>query len=423
MQNWAGNHEYAAGTIHVPQSVDEICARVARSTKVRGLGTRHSFNAIADTTGELISTKNLHKVVGFDRNPDHPTVTVEAGVTYGQLCPILHAEGYALHNLASLPHISVAGACATATHGSGDANKILASVVSAIQIVTADGNVQTIAGDQLKGAAVNLGALGIVTKLTLNLQPAFTVRQEIYEDLPISTMRERFDEILSSAYSVSLFLDWRSDRINQVWFKRRDNDAKTSRFDPATCATPASRNVHPLIHPSAEHCTEQMGVAGPWHERLPHFRMGFTPSAGEELQAEYLIPRRHALKAFNAVYEIRERVAALVQISEIRTIATDDFWMSPCCFTDCVGIHFTLKKDWPAVKELLPVIEKQLEHCEPAPHWGKLFTMPASRLQQRYPKLDAFRKLAERFDPRGKFRNAFLDEYVFTPPEAASSLA
>src|SRR2546423_9945772 len=160
MQNWAGNHEYTAARIHFPQSVDEICARVARSTKVRGLGTRHSFNAIADTTGELISTKNLDKIVSFDRNPDRPTVTVEAGVTYGQLCPILHEEGYALHNLASLPHISVAGACATATHGSGDANKILASIVSAMELVTADGNVQSITGDQLKGSAVNLGALG-----------------------------------------------------------------------------------------------------------------------------------------------------------------------------------------------------------------------------------------------------------------------
>jgi xylitol oxidase len=371
----------------------------------------------------LISTKNLDKVLSFDRNPDRPTVTIEAGVTYGQLCPILHAEGYALHNLASLPHISVAGACATATHGSGDTNKILASVVSAMEIVTADGNVETITGNTLNGAVVSLGALGIVTKLTLKLRPAFTMRQEIYEGLPVSILRENFDEIFSSAYSVSLFLDWQSDRINQVWFKRRDADANSSRYDPASHAPPASRNLHPLIHPSAEHCTEQMGIAGPWHERLPHFRMGFTPSAGEELQAEYLVPRRHALKAFNAVYDIRDTVAPMVQISEIRTIAADDFWMSPCCETDCVGIHFTLKKDWPAVKALLPVIEKQLQDCEPAPHWGKLFTMPASRVQQRYPKLDAFRKLVEQFDPRGKFRNAFLDEYVFTPPEAVSSLA
>jgi xylitol oxidase len=402
MNNWAGNLEYTAAQIHTPKSVDEICALVAGSEKVRALGTRHS----------LISTKHLDRILSIDRSHDRATVTIEAGVTYGQLCPVLHREGLALHNLASLPHISVAGACATATHGSGDKNQILASTVSAMDIVNAHGNVQTLSGDLLKGAAVGLGALGIVTRLTLNLQPAFTVRQVVYENLPIAVLRNQFDDIMSSAYSVSLFTDWRSDMINQVWFKRRDGDVP-SHFDPASHAMKASRYIHPLIYPSAEHCTEQLGIPGPWHERLPHFRMGFTPSAGEELQAEYLIPRRHAIKAFDAVHEIRDTIAPLLQISEIRSIAADDFWMSPCCGTDCIGIHFTLKKDWPAVKALLPKIEKQLADCEPAPHWGKLFTMAASEIRQRYPRLKDFRTLAERFDPGGKFRNAFLNTHLF----------
>ncbi len=423
MQNWAGNLDYSAARVHFPNSVDEVCELVARCDKVRALGTRHSFNSIADITGgDLISTKHLDRIIRFDLNKTDapnthptvtpPTVTVEAGVTYGQLAPLLDREGYALHNLASLPHISVAGACATATHGSGDGNQILASIVSAMELVTADGTVQTLSGDALKGAVIGLGALGVVTKLTLRLQPTFTIRQEVYENLPIATLREHFDQIMSSAYSVSLFTNWRTDNINQVWFKRRETDAPPS-FDPARHATLATRNVHPLIHPSAEHCTEQMGIAGAWHDRLPHFRMGFTPSAGEELQAEYLIPRKHALKAFNAINELRDTVAPLVQISEIRSIAADDFWMSPSYGQPCIGLHFTLKKDWPAVRALLPLIEKQLQDCHPAPHWGKLFTMSPEQIQRRYPRLGEFRKLMEGFDPRGKFRNAFVDKYAF----------
>jgi xylitol oxidase len=319
--------------------------------------------------------------------------------------------------LASLPHISVAGACATATHGSGDRNGNLATAVTAMEMLTADGETRTFSrdadGEQFDGMVVSLGGLAIVTKLTLSVGPAFDVAQEVYQDLPFARLADHFDEIASCAYSVSLFTDWRGDAINQVWVKRRVGDGASSAPTPAAYgATAATRDIHPIASISAVNCTPQMGVAGPWHERLPHFRMEFTPSAGEELQSEYFVPRRHAVAALCAVDALRDRVAPLLQISEIRTIAADELWMSPCYRRACVAIHFTWKKDWPGVRALLPTIEASLAPFGTRPHWGKLFTMSAAELQPRYERLAGFRRLLQHFDPQGKFRNAFLDRNI-----------
>src|SRR5436190_12430612 len=222
----------------------------------------------------------MDRVVSLD--PKTSTVTVEAGVTYGRLGPYLHAKGFALHNLASLPHISVAGACATGTHGSGPRNGNLSTAVSALEIVTAAGDVVSIARhtdvETFQAAVVNLGALGVVTKVTLDLQPTFTMRQDVYLDLPMTQVAEHFEDIVSAGYSVSLFTDWQKGRVNEVWVKRRiENGDAPSKADHFYGARPATANVHPIIELSAENCTEQMGVAGPWYERLPHFRLGLTP--------------------------------------------------------------------------------------------------------------------------------------------------
>ena len=156
-----------------------------------------------------------------------------------------------------------------------------------------------------------------------------------------------------------------------------------------------------------------MGVPGPWYERLPHFRMGFTPSAGKELQSEYFLPREQAMEAILAVERVHEQVGPHLLITEIRTIAADELWMSPCYKRPSVTIHFTWKQDWPAVSKLLPVIERELAPFGPRPHWGKLFTIPAAQLRASYEKLPAFVELSGRFDPRGKFRNEFLNANVF----------
>lgn len=414
--NWAGNYIYQAPHVYRPESVEQVQQRVRRSSKVKALGTRHSFNEIADSAGELISLENFNKIVGLDR--EHRTVTVEAGVRYGQLATWLHEQGFALHNLASLPHISVAGACATGTHGSGDRHGNLSTAVSAMEIVTADGELITLSrekdGEQFRGAVVGLGGLGVVTRLTLDVSPTFDVRQDVYQNLPLAALEQHFDELFSSAYSVSLFTDWRNASFNQVWLKRSFEENKSITVDPKLFgATLAISHLHPIAELSAENCTEQMGIRGPWHERLPHFRMDFTPSSGEELQSEYLIPRQHTWKALGIIQELHPYIVPLLQISEVRSIAADDLWMSPCYQQACIAIHFTWKKDWEGVKKVLPMIEDGLAPFHARPHWAKLFMMSPERLEFLYEKTPDFRTLLQQYDPDGKFRNGFLDKYIF----------
>jgi xylitol oxidase len=416
LRNWAGNYEYQAERVHRPTSVEQVQELVKGARKVRALGSRHSFNDIADSPGDLISLENLNEIGVIDR--ERRTVTVGAGVSYGHLCRHLHENGFALPNLASLPHISVAGACATATHGSGDENGVLATSVSAIEVVTADGEIHAFSrerdGDTFKGAVVGLGGLGVVTRLTLDLLPTFSLRQEVFEQLPFAQLETAFEEVVSSAYSVSLFTDWSGDSIKQVWIKRQVTDEYATDLAPSFFGAVLAKGPrHPIGTMSPENCTEQMGVGGPWFERLPHFRMEFTPSSGEELQAEYLVPRRHAWAALRQVAAMQDRIAPLLQISEIRTIAADDLWMSPCYHQPCIGIHFTWKQDWEAVRALLPQIDERLAPFDARPHWGKLFTMAPERVQPLYVRLLDFRRLLQSYDPEGKFRNAFLDRYIF----------
>lgn len=415
-RNWAGNLAYSAARFHRPATVEQVQAIVRASSKLRALGSRHSFNTIADTPADLVSLERLDKLVALDR--ERGTVTVEAGIKYGHLGAYLHGEGFALHNMASLPHISVAGACATATHGSGDRNGNLATAVTALEFVAADGELVALSrerdGDTFLGAVVGLGALGVVTRMTLAVEPAFSVQQEVYVDLPVAQLEANFEAIESGAYSVSLFTDWQRDAVNEVWLKRRlPGDAALPVAAELFGATLATNALHPIAALSAESCTIQEGIPGPWHERLPHFRMEFTPSSGDELQTEYFVPRHHALAAMRAVAALRDRLAPVLMISEVRTIAADALWMSPCYGQECVGLHFTWQPNWTAVQALLPLIEQQLAPFEPRPHWGKVFTMPAAQVQARYPRLADFRALLRQYDPQGKFRNAFVDTYIF----------
>jgi alditol oxidase len=416
LKNWAGNLEYSTDRLYAATSLQQVRDYVKTENRLKALGTRHCFNNIADSKDGFLSLKAMNEVIAID--PAVRMVTVAAGITYGQLCPYLESKGFALHNLASLPHISVAGACTTATHGSGEKNGNLSTAVSGLQMVTASGDVLKLSrerdGETFRAAVVGLGALGVITAVTLEIQPTFTMRQHVYENLPLSALKDHFDAIESSAYSVSLFTDWQKQRVNEVWIK--------SRVEPGAAfdATPdffgakrATRNLHPIAELSAENCTEQMGVPGPWYERLPHFRMGFTPSAGKELQSEYFVPRQHAVESILAVERLRDQVSPHLLISEIRAIAADQLWMSPCYEQPSVTIHFTWKQDWPAVSRLLPIIEKELAPFHPRPHWGKLFTMSPAALKDAYTRMPEFLGLCRKYDPSGKFRNEFLNKNIF----------
>jgi xylitol oxidase len=416
LKNWAANIEYGTDRLYSATSVEQAQEFVRKHARLKVLGTRHCFNRIADSTDDFLSLRPMDKVLSLDARAR--TVTIPANMSYGQLSPYLHEQGFALHNLASLPHISVAGACATATHGSGEKNGNLATSVSALEMIAASGDIVKLSrkqdGEVFPGVVVGLGALGVITKITLDVQPTFMVKQYVYENLPLSEMQQHFDAIEASGYSVSLFTDWQKKRINEVWIKSRVEAGQSFNAAPEFFgAKLATRNLHPIAELSAENCTEQMGVPGPWYERLPHFRMGFTPSAGNELQAEYFVPRRHAVEAILAIERLRDQVTPHLLISEIRTIAADDFWMSPCYQQPSVTIHFTLKPDWPAVSNLLPVIERELAPFQARPHWGKLFTVAPERLKANYRKLPDFIELSKKYDPHGKFRNNFLNKNIF----------
>lgn len=416
LKNWAGNLEYSTERLDQAKTLGQVQEIVRKYPKLKVLGTRHCFNNIADTKDQFISLVNAQEHIVLDEQ--NKTVTVNSGMKYGQLSPYLHKKGFALHNLASLPHISVAGACATATHGSGDKNGNLATAVSAMEIVTAAGDVVQLSrkndGEKFNAAVVNLGALGVVTKVTLDVQPTFMMGQFVYENLPLAALSDNFEKIESSGYSVSLFTNWQSKDIAEVWVKQKIEDGKPLKAEKELFgAKLATKNLHPIPELSAENCTEQMGVSGPWYERMPHFKMGFTPSSGVELQSEFFVPRKNAVDAIMAISKLGNQVGPHLLTSEIRTIAADDFWLSPCYKQDSVAIHFTWKQEWDAVSKLLPVIERELAPYDVRPHWGKLFSVSPDLLAKRYVKMEEFITLAIEMDPKGKFRNDFLNLNIF----------
>ena len=407
LTNWAGNVVFAAGRLHRPVSVPELQELVAGADRLRVLGSGHSFSPIADTTGELVTVAGLPRRVEID--PDAGAVTVSAGTTYGELGAELHAAGFALPNTGSLPHISVAGACATGTHGSGDGNRVLASSVQAVELVGADGGLRTVrrGEDDFAGSVVALGALGPVTALTLDIGPTFAVRQWVYEGLrPF----EAVPAALSSAYSVSLFTRWAGAGFEQAWIKQRA-DAPSPGADWFG-ATPATGLRHMIITEDPANCTQQLGEPGPWHERLPHFRAEFTPSRGDELQSEYLLPRASIVDALHALDGIAERIAAVLHVSEVRSIAADDLWLSPAAGRDSAAVHFTWIADAAAVAPVVADVEAALAPFDARPHWGKVFSTAPDAVRALWPRLPDAERLVRATDPSGKFGNAMLARYL-----------
>jgi len=415
-QNWAGNTPFNAARFHQPTTITDLQEVVRKADKVRVIGSRHCFNDIADTTGDLFSLNNLDNKTTIDH--EHHTATVNAGITYRELCPQLHAAGYALRNMASLDHITVIGACMSATHGSGDAHGNLATSVSGLEMVTANGDLVALTcdkdGDQFLGAVVALGALGVVTKVTLDLVPAFAIQQHGYQKLPMTHLDDSFDAIMATGYSVSLFPTWQEDYIDSLWIKQQVAEGvgaplavPTTFFD-----APLVPGGHLFGDMPNRHFT-QMGTPGPWHERLPHYCFKDALQEGNELQSEYFVARHYAVAALKVVAGLRESLASILDVSEIRSVAADKLWLSTAYGQDVVAIHFNWTKDWPGVKHFLPVLEEKLAPFEPRPHWGKLFAMAPAQVQAAYPRMADFQALAREYDPEGKFRNSYVDRYIF----------
>ncbi len=412
IHNWAGNVTFTPTTLHRPTTVQQVQDVVAACSRIHALGTGHSFSKVADSPGALVSVAGLPRVIDVDSAGS--TVTVSAGVRWGELAPVVHEAGFAVHTMGSLPHISVAGSIATGTHGSGDRNGCLATAVTGLQIVRPSGELRELSlGDvDLAGSVVALGGLGVVTRATLRLVPAYDVSQVVYDRLPWDRALEHLEPIMASAMSVSLFTTWRGAGFEQVWVKRRDGDGPV---DLAwTGAVLADGPRHPVPGVSPEHCTQQGGVPGPWFDRVPHFRLEFNPSSGAELQTEYLVPRGHGVEALLALDSIRDRIAPVLQIAEIRTVAADDLWLSPSQGRDSLALHFTWIADTAAVAPVVEEVERALAPFGARPHWGKVFGTGPAAVAALYPRMADFRRLLEREDPNGRMRNALIDAYVRT---------
>jgi xylitol oxidase len=409
--NWAGNVTFGAARVHRPASVDELRSIVGHSRRIRALGSGHSFSLVADATGDLVRVDGLPPAVEIDTA--NRAVSVAAGMTYAEVAEELQQAGFALANLASLPHISVAGSCATGTHGSGDAQRSLAASVTALQVVGPDGDLaewrRDTSRDSFPGAVVALGALGIVTRLTLDIEPAFEMAQRVCLGVPLDDVAGRLDEIFGAAYSVSAFTDWRSGDAT-VWLKRRADQPETGWAG----GRPAQRLVHPVPGMPPEFTTEQLGVVGPWHERLPHFRPDLTPSAGEELQSELFLPRNMASAAFAAMRGIGDLLAPVLHITEVRTVRADDLWLSPAYGRDSVTFHFTWVRDAAAVLPVLAAVEERLMPLGARPHWAKLTTAAPPDIIACYERAAEFGRLMHRRDPALKFRNSFVDSFFPT---------
>lgn len=405
--NWAGNVTFGSPRLHRPRSVDELRRVVRDSTRIRALGSGHSFNLVADSDHDLVRLDRLPEETVIDADPADPSVTVTAGTRYAELVTALHERGYALANLASLPHISVAGSCATGTHGSGDDQRCLSAAVRAVQLVGPEGDLTWLSRDAdpetFPGAVVALGALGVVLRLSLDIEPAFEMTQRVRVGVSLDEVAAHVDDVFGAAYSVSVFTDWRDEGV--VWLKHRTDRAEGG----WNGGRPAREAMHPVPGMSPGASTEQLGTVGPWHERLPHFRPDLEPSAGKELQSELYVPREHAGAAFTALRGIGHLLAPVLYVSEVRTIRADDLWLSPAHGRDSVAFHFTWRRDPAAVVPVVAAVEERLRPLGARPHWGKVTTMAEAEVIGAYERAADFERLMVGLDPAGKFRNAFTD--------------
>ncbi|QLD12476.1 FAD-binding protein [Microbacterium oleivorans] len=409
-RNWAGTHTFAAAEILVPTSVAEAQELVASRPRIRSLGTRHSFNDLADTDGALLALTAIDPAIAIDEASR--TVTVGAGTRYAVVARHLTDRGWALHNMGSLPHISVGGATATSTHGSGDRNGSLATAVRTLEFIGPDGGLRRVAADdaEFAGQVVNLGALGPVTRVTLAIEPTYRVRQDTYVGLSWDDLFERFDEVTASGYSVSVFTRWNTPDVGELWLKERlADDSAADMPGQILSARRVSDKADSPAADGVDNTTEQGGVPGDWCDRLPHFRIDATPSNGDEIQTEYWVDRASAVAAIAAVRSIADRVEPALLVTELRTVAADGLWLSPGFGRDSVCIHFTWKNRPDAVATAIGHVERALAPYDPRPHWGKVFSMP---VDASLPHLDDFRELVARVDPEGKFSGPYLERVL-----------
>jgi xylitol oxidase len=403
MQNWSKNVDFNDRAFLQPESLAELQELVRSNAKLRARGTGHCFNEIANTSSYAINLSKMPRVIEVSASTN--SAKVSSGLTYGELAPALHSQGWALNNLASLPHISTAGSISTGTHGSGIKNQNLANQVLSLDIVTAEGELRHIdrTNPAFNALVVGLGLGGIVYQYELKIEPTFKVRQVIYPEIPLDVLQRNFDQIMGTAYSVSYFTDWSTAQVGNLWCKFRDSEEIP---ESVGGIVQADKKYHPIPSVDPVACTDQLGESGDWHQRLSHFKLEFTPSVGEEIQTEFFVDRKDAAAAIEAVSKLGEEISPLLWITELRTMAADDLWLSGAYQRDTLAIHFTWKKDL-AIYPVIEKVEAALRPFNYRPHWGKVFTADGKYLISVYPKMSEFKALVEALDPASKFENTF----------------
>ena len=411
MKNWAGNLTFSAKEYIEVDSISKLQSIVSKATGVKVLATGHSFNDIADTTQTQISIKNLSNEIEIDSIKK--VVLVPAGMQYADVCRYLENKGWALFNTASLGEITVAGAMLTGTHGSGSYNSVLSDCVEGIELVLESGEIFNISredSEEFSGFVVSLGALGVLTKLKLKIVESFSVKQFVYENISIQSISENFDDVFDKAYSVSYFSNWKKNTTGQIWMKFLDDNNLAQLPSAWLDGNIANAKQHPVKVNDPSPCTDQMGISGKWLYRLPHFKLDSSPASGDEVQTEYLVDRSHVSEYIAELSNIGDEIADRVYATEIRTIKSDDLWLSGAYGRQTVGFHFTWKKS-DSLATFLPKIEEILGNHDGRPHWGKLFSTPRENLIGRYPKYSNFEDLLKKYDPNKKFRNSFINRY------------
>ncbi len=411
LRNWSGTYRFTAREVIEARTVADVQRAVAAGGRVRAIGTRHSFNDLADNGVTLVSVTAITPDPVIDEAAR--TVTAGAGTSYGALATWLQDRGWALGNLGSLPHISIGGATATGTHGSGSRNKILSAAIAGLDYVAADGELRHVsrADPDFDGMPVGLGAFGIVVRVTLDIEPSYLVRQDAYTALPWDRVLAELDPVMSAAYSVSLFTDWSGPTLRAAWVKRRvAGPADAEAGDTPEEFFGARREPGPVrfIDAPADNLTV-LGVPGPWAERLPHFRLDATPSNGDEIQSEYFVDRRHGAGALDAVRRRARLITPLLLISEIRATAADRLWLSGSYGRETLAIHFTWRNAPDEVDAAVREVEAALAPFAARPHWGKVSNVTAGEVAELYPRLGDARDLFERLDPDGRFGNDRLE--------------
>jgi FAD-linked oxidoreductase len=431
-RNWAGNQAMAPAVVERPASTEQVTDVVSRATaagrRVKAIGSGHSFTGIGLTDGVLLDLSRLSGVLAVDR--DAHRVTVGAGTTLRRLNADLAALGLGLTNMGDVDRQTAAGAISTGTHGTGRSSGAIATQVVALELVLADGSVVTCSPSSHSGlfsaARVALGALGVLTAVTLQAEPAFLLRA-VERPRPLEEVLDGFDDFVAA-----------HDHAEFFWFPHTDValTKANDRVDGPAAPLPRPRALleDEVLGNGVFGAVCRLGAARP--ALVPRLNRVAARTMGERTytapapdvftsprrvrfrEMEYAVPRADLVPVVRELRGLPERERLRVSFPvEVRVAPADDVPLSTASGRDTayVAVHVYAGEAAPRAGGLDPWLataERVVDAVGGRPHWGKLHSQDASTLRPRYPGFDAFLALRDRLDPAGAFSNAYLDRVL-----------